>query len=233
MHSRACLFLAVRTGILDRYRTRGLATMPRALRDAKLDTREARLKLKIRGKPFWRLVEPGLHLGYRRLAGRPGTWCLRRYVGNQSYAVEALGSVADDFGEPDGVTVLSFRQAQRAVLASKPKAPGALTVKDAVEHYIAALAHQGKPTRDARYSADALIVPALGSIALTQLTTETLRVWHHALARAPARHARVDVDEGEIRRRRQSTANRVLTALRAALNLAYREGHAPSDAAWR
>ena len=41
--------------------------MARSLRDSRLETREARLRLKPRGKPYWRLIEPGLHLGYRRL----------------------------------------------------------------------------------------------------------------------------------------------------------------------
>jgi hypothetical protein len=34
-------------------------------------------------------------------------------------------------------------------------------------------------------------------------------------------------------RSRRSTANRVLTILKAALNYAYHEGHAVSDEAWR
>ena len=64
--------------------------MPRSLKDSNLGTRDARLRLKPRGKPYWRLIEPGLHLGYRRLAGRPGTWCVRRYTGAQAYTVEAI-----------------------------------------------------------------------------------------------------------------------------------------------
>src|SRR5262245_65262776 len=109
--------------------------MARTLRDAALGTREARLRLKVRPKPYWRLIEPGLHLGYRRLANRPGTWCVRRYAGAQSYTVEALGTVADDFGEADGVKVATFTQAQRAVLAAKPKSNG-MTVADAIAAYI-------------------------------------------------------------------------------------------------
>ena len=31
--------------------------MPRSLRDSKLDTREQRLRLKVRGKPYWRQIE--------------------------------------------------------------------------------------------------------------------------------------------------------------------------------
>src|SRR5436190_11236240 len=89
--------------------------MPRALKDSNLGSRDARSRLKARGKPYWRLIEPGLHLGYRKLAGRPGTWCVRRYTGAQTYTVEAIkGVVADDNADADGRTVLSFAQAQKA-----------------------------------------------------------------------------------------------------------------------
>jgi integrase len=207
--------------------------MARSLRDAKLDTREARLRLPVHPKPRWRLIEPGLHLGYRRLAGRPGTWCVRRYVGSQSYTVETLRAVADDYSEPNGKTVLSFRQAQRAVLAGKPKpAAGALTVKDALDQYLQDLTHRGKLSKEVGYRINALIAPALGAVPVEALTSEQVRAWHAALARSPGRHAQ-KADGAEAQRRRRSSANRTLTVLRAALNFAYREGRTPSDAAWR
>jgi hypothetical protein len=113
--------------------------MARTLRDSKLDTREARSRLKVRGRPYWRLIEPKLHLGYRRLAGRPGSWCVRRYVGSQAYTVSALRGVADDYNDCDGVWVLDFAQAQKAALAHKPQAAGPLTVWQAIGAYLAHL----------------------------------------------------------------------------------------------
>ncbi|HVD75711.1 MAG TPA: site-specific integrase [Xanthobacteraceae bacterium] len=207
--------------------------MTRTLRDARLDTREARSRLRVQGKPHWRLLEPGLHLGYRRLAKRPGTWCVRRYVGGQTYTVETLkGVVADDFANADGKTVLDFKQAQREVLKHKPKAAGALTVADAVEQYLAYLTENAKSADDYRYRADALILPSLGGIAVADLTTEKLRGWLSTLAKSPAKR-RAHEGGTEPLRRRRSTANRTLTILKAALNLAFREGHAPADGAWR
>jgi integrase len=207
--------------------------MARTLRDARLDTREARLRLKVRGKPYWRLIEPGLHLGYRRLAGRPGTWCVRRYVGHQAYAIETLrGVVADDYAEADGVSVLDFRQAQREALKHKPKAAGALTVAGAIEQYLEYLTDNGRLADDYRYRADALILPSLGGIAVADITTEKLRGWLSTLAKSPAKR-RLHEGGAEPLRRRRSTANRTLTILKAALNLAFREGHAPADGAWR
>jgi hypothetical protein len=163
----------------------------RTLRDAKLDTREARQRLKVRGKPYWRLIEPGLHLGYRRLGSRPGSWCIRRYVGPQTYVVDALDAVADDNSNANGHDVLDFKQAQRRALDHKPKvATGALTVKGALDAYLADLQHRGKPTQEVRYRIDAQIVPALGTVAVEALSTDQIRVWHAGLARAPARHGR-------------------------------------------
>ena len=45
--------------------------MPRQVRDANLESRSARARLKVAHKPYFRLIEPGLHLGYRKLASGP------------------------------------------------------------------------------------------------------------------------------------------------------------------
>jgi hypothetical protein len=67
--------------------------MARKVRDAALDSREARRKLKVRGRPYWRAIGKGLHLGYRRIANKDGTWWRRAFVGGAgdgAYALEAL-----------------------------------------------------------------------------------------------------------------------------------------------
>jgi integrase len=215
--------------------------MPRTLRDSNLGTRDARTRLKARGKPYWRLIEPGLHLGYRRLAGRPGTWCVRRYTGAQTYTVEAIKEVvADDNADADGRTVLSFAQAQKAALKSKAKA-GPFTVAEAMENYLRMIeARTG--IYDAGRRVETLILPALGAERVEALTTGRLRNWLNELASAPVRlrtrpgdrQRYRDRDDGEDgRRRRRASANRVLTILKAGLNHAWREGHVGSDAEWR
>jgi hypothetical protein len=85
--------------------------MPRTLRDAALETRAARSRLKARGKPYYRALETGLHLGYRRPQTGSGKWLARHYIGDQAYELETL-AIADDFSDADGVAVLSYRQAQ-------------------------------------------------------------------------------------------------------------------------
>ena len=215
--------------------------MPRHVRDAKLSSREARSRLRVQGKPHWRLIEPGLHLGYRRLAGKPGTWVVRRYIGEQNYLTETIkGAVADDYGEADGKTILSFNQAQKETLKHKPKA-GPLTVQQAVEDYLRHLEARSN-TYDAGRRAQAFIFPQLGKEKVEALTTARLRKWHNDLANAPRRrrtrggepqqYLKLDNSE-EGRRRRRSSANRVLTTLKAALNHAWREGHVANDIEWR
>src|SRR6516225_8673467 len=89
--------------------------MARTIKDTKLDKREARRRLEPRGKPYYRLLEEGLHLGYRKPNGRKGKpaaggkWVTRIYIGNQSYRVENIDGVADDFTDADGVAVLNFK----------------------------------------------------------------------------------------------------------------------------
>jgi integrase len=228
--------------------------MSRHIRDAKLSSREARSRLKVQGKPHWRLIEPGLHLGYRRLAGRPGTWSVRHYTGGkerrtrgtsgaeaQTYTVEVIkGAVADDYEDADGKTVLSFEQAQKQALAGKAKA-GPLTVCKAVEQYLRHLEHRSG-TYDAGKRAQAFILPQLGGEKVEALNTAQLRAWLIDLANAPRRrrtkngepqqYCKPDRSE-EGKRRRRASANRVLATLKGALNHAWHEGHVQSDVEWR
>jgi integrase len=220
----------------------------RTIRDTKLETRAARERLKARGKPYWRELEPGCHLGYRRLRGKAGRWVVRHYAGQQTYQTETIAT-ADDYSDADGTAILSYRQAQakarermvaRAQHAAGKRGP--LTVRDAVESYLEFLDAHRKSGYDARRRAEAHIYPEIGGVEVQALTAERLRRWHVALAKTPARlrtkagakqqHRKPD-DSADGVRRRQATANRTLTTLKAALNFAWREGVTPSDSAWR
>jgi hypothetical protein len=58
--------------------------MARTVRDANLKTRTARLRLPIRTEPYWRGLEKGFALGYRRRI-RGGTWLGRRRQADGGY----------------------------------------------------------------------------------------------------------------------------------------------------
>ncbi len=224
--------------------------MARTVRDAKLESRTARETLKARGKPYYRAIDAFLHLGYRK--GRAGgKWVVRRYAGAGQYVIETLEGVADDLSDADGVTVLSYRDAQRMAraLASQrgreaagESTSGPLTVRRAVEEYLASLAARGKSVHDATNRAELYIYPELGELEISKLTAPVLREWHEALGKAPRR---VRTKKGaaprflptprtaEERRSRKSSANRTLTTLKAALNRAFEDGKVAADAAWR
>ena len=221
--------------------------MARTVRDAALETRAARARLKARGKPYYRTLDEGLHLGYRKgVTG--GKWVVRHYIGDETYTVETIAT-ADDAADPDGLAILSYKQAQaaarermvrRAHAAAGKHAPW--TVRDTIEAYLAWLADNRRTATDARYRASAFIYPALGEIEVESLRTDRVRSWHADLAKSPPRlrtkpgqeqRHRVYQDDDEAKRRRRSSANRTLTILKAALNRAWRDGKISSDAAWR
>src|SRR5215467_8938903 len=118
-----------------------LGTMARRLIDRNLDSRAMRAKLTPRAKPYWRSVEKGLHLGYRRLSGAAGPWIIRQYAGDQRYQETRIG-VADDLSDDDGVQVLTYWQAVDLARAkSKDQAldqvgVGSYTVAQAIEDHL-------------------------------------------------------------------------------------------------
>jgi integrase len=224
----------------------------KTVRDANLETRAARSRLKASGKPYYRAIDEGLHLGYRK--GRTaGKWVIRVYAGAGRYHMETIGS-ADDTLDQDGAEFLSFAQAQaiarsrfveaRRVATGLPANGRAYTVQVCVQEYLTWLEQNRKSAKDSRIRAEALVIPQLGKDECAKLTTKQLRDWRDSLANAPARlrtkkgqaqvfRADGGEDPEEVQRRRRASANRVLTILKAALNQAWRDQKIPSDQAWR
>lgn len=224
--------------------------MARRERSAKLDTPTARSKLAARHAPYWHPLAKGLALGYRK-GSTGGVWLARRYDAGQGFKKASLG-VADDRADADGATALSFDQATDAARAwfAGPKIEstrrGPYTVADALADYEADAVRRGvKDLTNLRSRVAVHILPTLGAIRLDDLTAKAIRDWHAKRAEQ-ARLARSKKlappgvkfvapreDDPEAQRRRRSSANRILTVLKAALNLAFREGHVGSDNAWR
>jgi integrase len=224
------------------------------VRDAKLETKTARDKLRAQPKPYFKTLVPGeLCLSYRRrLKNLPGKWGVRKYLGVDHTGVGRYRShdfphtVADDFQDADGKRVLSYAQAQARALAWKPGGSGEsdttptgpATVAGAIDAYLAHLELQGRPISDAKGRARLHILPALGPLEVASLETRELRTWLANLAKSPRRgkgagkQSRAPETDDEIQRRRRATANRTLTILKAALNFAFDEGLVSTNAAW-
>jgi len=211
--------------------------MPRRVREVSLNNRTARMGLKARTKPFFRLVREGLHLGYyRSAAGRSGTWSARRYVGDQRYETAALGH-ADDFAHSpaDGVGILTFDQATKAAAKwadSQAKAErasmaaeAAPTVRRALETYIT-----NRRARDAKAGADTstrlahhVLAAPLADVLLSSLTEADLERWRAGLRRG-GRASRPGTAPLSA-----ATLARVLNDLRAALRAAAIKSKLPAD----
>src|SRR5215831_3093569 len=87
--------------------------MARRVSFGALESRSARLRLKIRRRPYsGPSLARGISLMYRRNKTN-GTWVLKASDGHGAYWTKGFG-LADDFEDSDGKNVLTFYQAQDA-----------------------------------------------------------------------------------------------------------------------
>lgn len=138
-----------------------------------------------------------------------------------------------------------FRQAAREQAGELAPRETPLTVADALAEYFAAQVRKGaKGAAKDQSVANARIIPELGSLPVAKLTTSRIRRWHEDVATKPKlvrtkngaserKTKPLDVHDPDAMRARRSTANRLLTILKAALNFAFNSGHVGSDSSWR
>ena len=225
--------------------------MARLSRDSRIETREARQRLAIPAtrEPYWRQLTPGIFLGYRK-GPTGGVWITRvsaKAVGRTdgaAYLKKNLGT-ADDTADSNGADILSYKEAFAAALAfaedckTHDKPAAKYTVADAVADYLKEhYAKEGRSKDRTEHLYQAHILPALGKKLVTELSAKDIGAWLIKLAEGPKRVRGGHVvpfnkKDAEAVRQRKASANRVLTALKAPLNHAYRAGRVPSDDAWR
>jgi integrase len=219
--------------------------MARPLKQAPIEGRRMRMRLKRGRQAHWQTIIPNrCALGYQRWPeDREGRWIVRRYA-DGAYRVTPL-ALADDAREADGERIFSFDQAYAAARAIADAPTGVvhqLTVRAAMAAYIEHQRAHGHPVGDLISRTNAHILPALGDRLVDELTTERLNRWKVTLATSPAMKRsrrgaaqafKAEPDSDEAMRRRRSSANRVLTMLKAALNRAFKDGKVTSDLAWR
>jgi integrase len=196
--------------------------MAKRVRDTGLESRAARAKLKARGKPYYKGIGQGLHLGYRKGATE-GKWVARVYAGDQQYIVKTI-AVADDIVDADCTHVLNFWQAQERAreVGGQTIYKGPIRVRDVMADYVAYL---GDRAYDSKLRTEMHILPKLGDELVGNLTADQIRSWHSEMVRIN--------DDPEATRKQRSSANRVLTILKAGLNRAFKEGKVDSDSEWR
>jgi integrase len=201
----------------------------------KIDTVEARLKLKPRRAPYWQRLSTGCHVGFRKMtSASTGTWLAQVYDGGtQKQTRSSLGSFD---ALPAGLRYDAAKEAAEG-LAKHLNQGGAVeevNVKQACETYVKFLRAEGKEDtaddaagRFKRWVDDNKI----GTVTVRRLAAHHLREWRKALIAALVvinPHAKAK----RTRKRSPATVNRDMTALRAALNHARENGAVTTDAAW-
>jgi len=205
---------------------------------SRIDTVDARSKLKARHEPYWIKVSTGCHLGFRKMTPTSvGSWIARfRDAGNGTREKRSLGEFEN---LPSS---LRFDAAKRAAdewfrHLGMGGAPERLTVKLACERYVDHVrAHKGDTAANdisARFSRWVYSNKAFAGIDLDKLRKEHLDAWRKALAKTLVKVNRSPNAEPVTRERSAASVNRDLTPLRAALNHAHDGGHVTNDLAWR
>ena len=122
------------------------------------------------------------------------------------------------------------------------RSSGPYKVRDAIADYLVEL--EGRASyADTKGRLEAYALPLLGDKHVDKLIAESLRKWHRDLAKASRRirtkkgaaehrTIAIDLDDPDAARRRKVSANRIMGLLKAALNYAFTEGKAASDAEW-
>ena len=193
--------------------------MARSVRSATLETRSARLRLKVSKVPVFIKIGAKTGLGYRRNQ-TAGTWVVRLSDGKGRNTRKAIGS-ADDYEDADGDKVLSFWQAQeRARKLAHGDDPTTaaprgipVTVKQAINRYETDLKTRGGDTGNVN-RLRLHLPPSLAGKTVAFLTVDDLRDWRDGLRRRPA------------------SVNRICTILKAALNLTASKDTRLSSRAW-
>jgi integrase len=192
-------------------------------KSANIVSKSARAALLARREPYWARIQGGLYLGYRKLKVGEGTWIARRQSGKRKQYF-SLGTFTDvrAFDSATEAAKLWLRQLEDGV-SSKP-----LTVADACREYVDNLKARKSQasSNDANGRFERLVYTSnIGNVLLSKLKTTDVKAWLNA-------QVNVDADEDEVRRDRDS-ANRNLSSLKAALNLALRDRLVSTDAGWK
>ena len=202
----------------------------------RLDTVEARTRLKPRGTPYWQKLSSGCHLGFRKATlATDGTWTAQAYDSasrrQTRRSLGAFGSVPPH---------LRFDAAKRAAETwfehlSRGGSVDTLTVREACEEYVASVLMKGRAATAADIAARfkrRVYAEKIADLDLPKVTRKHVEAWRldltmtHVVINPHAKKPRTRV-------RAPSSVNRDMAALRAALNLAHDNGAVTSDMAWR
>jgi len=181
-------------------------------------TKTARAKLPPRREPYWHRIGQRRHLGYRRTANG-GSWIARVLDDTGKRAFHSLGE-HHDF---DTAQRMAMEWFEAAVITESRH----YTVRDAIADYLEHLRlnNSERTATDTRQRLEKHVPKQLMDAELATLSAVKIKHWHQRLVS--------NSDDPETVRRSKDTANKNLTSLKAAFNLAFRAGLVATDQQWR
>ena len=183
------------------------------VRDHRIHLKNHRTKLEARREPYWRQLDTGRHIGYRKTETGSETWVARWTDEDQRYRYQKLGPLSShDWSRAKEEAEKWFVSCEAGVVR-----PG--TVEEACRDYVENRHREvgGRNPRDAEKRFKAHVYgTAFGRTKLDKIRYRQIEKWRDELSPSAPGHTK-----------------RTFKTLRAALNLAYRRGEIDSDAAWR
>jgi integrase len=152
--------------------------MPQKIRSPKLETRSARLRLPVRGKPYFIRLARGLSLGYRRTK-TAGTWVVRVMLDGSDWT-DRLGTADDHEDAGPGILTYDEAQARARVVARGGEPNNDNSVDGALGRYEADLQTRGGDVNNAKRARHHL-TEKLGRKTVGSLTAGELRTWRDGL----------------------------------------------------
>lgn len=192
-----------------------------------IKSKTGRAALPVRREPYWHRVRTGVYVGYRKLVHGDGTWIARKQEpGTGKKVYRSLGCIGDGGDK-------AFDIASKAATGWADGLDGgvdnkATSVSDACNNYVEHLAaHKSQSAAKDAQGRFARLVHGyhIGRIDLSKLKTTDVKTWLNAQI--------VKGDDDDEVRRSKDSANRNLSSLKAALNLALKDRGVATDGGWK
>jgi integrase len=187
-----------------------------------IETITKRRKLSPRKTPYWQKVAASKYIGFYK-TDEGGVWHARILINKKRYFQPIGGDVNSDFEDMLKNAQSWFEQAIKLNSPENAKQ----TIQNVVDDYIRYL--EIEKSNDAAYRTEKQfekhLLPTLAKMELKKLTTTQLKSWRDSLVKTD--------DDPETARKSKDSANRVLSMVKAAFNMAFRDGAVESDVAWK
>jgi integrase len=202
----------------------------------KIDLVSSRDKLKVRREPYWHRLSKGSYLGYRKMVSGPGgSWVARMLDDTtKKQLYQSLGSFSEVV-DADRFDAAKKKAEEWFEHVGKGGALKEITVGEACKRYVQKQRDDAKEVAakdlEVRFKRWMHSDKKLNNTPLLKLTQGQIHDWRNKLTKGPA--IPQDKEKKSTKPRAASTINREMAVLKAALNLAMRDGYATSDAPWK